>query len=111
MDVLKLSISPIGYTLESQMEMIDEPYEIDLQMDEYVAQRDGGYSWKKHKALASGLMHRGLDLASLYNERGHADNVEAISMNVNVINYIANELNKIGVSFDRGAFEDFIRTL
>ena len=93
------------------MDMIDESYNIDLQMDEYVAQRDGGYSWKKHKALASGLMHRGLDLASLYNERGQADKGEAISMNVNVINYIANELNKIGVSFDPHAFGGFIRTL
>ena len=101
----------MGYTLESQMDMIDASYDIDLQMDEYVAQRDGGYSWKKHKALASGLMHRGLDLASLYNERGHADNVEAISMNVNVINYLANELKKIGVSFDPHAFGGFIRTL
>ena len=45
------------------MDMIDASYDIDLQMDEYVAQRDGGYSWKKHKALASGLMH----IASLPN--------------------------------------------
>ena len=112
MDVLKLSIYPIRYILESRMEMIDEPYEIDSQMDEYVAQRDGGYSWKKHKALAAGIMRGAANLVSLYYANGgQINHLQEASMNREIIHHLANELKKIGVPFDKDALEDFIRTL